>query len=48
MQKQSPIPFDEGQAPPSQAADVAQGVGMELATFLYPLLVELDRRLDKR
>ena len=48
MQKQYPIPFDEGQAPPYQAADVAQGVGMELATFLYPLLVELDHRLDKR
>jgi hypothetical protein len=31
MQKQSPIPFDEGQAPPYQAADVAEesrdGVG---------------------
>ena len=48
MQKQYPIPFDEEQAPPYQAADVAQGVGMELALFLYPLLVELDRRLDKR
>jgi hypothetical protein len=48
MQNQYPIPFDEEQAPPYQAADVAQGVGLELATFLYPLLVELDRRLDKR
>jgi hypothetical protein len=48
MQKQYPIPFDEEPAPPYQAADVAQGVGGELATFLYPLLVTLDQRLDKR
>jgi hypothetical protein len=48
MQKQYPIPFDEEQAPPYQVADVAQGVGVELATFLYPLLLALDQRLDKR
>lgn len=48
MQNQYPIAFDEEQAPPYQAADVAQGVGLALATFLYPLLLELDRRLDKR
>jgi hypothetical protein len=48
MQNQYPIPFDEEQAPPYQVADVAQGVGVELATFLYPLLVALDQRLDKR
>lgn len=40
MHKQYLIPFDEGQAPPYHAADVAQGLGMELALFLYPLLVE--------
>ena len=31
-----------------EAGEMAQGVGIELATFLFPLLVILDDLLDKR
>lgn len=48
MPKQYPIPLRDEQALPYEAADIAQGVGIELATFLLPLLVVLDRVLDKR
>ena len=33
---------------PYGAGDVAQGLGQDLARFLYPLLVHLDQVLDKR
>jgi hypothetical protein len=36
------------QSLPDVAADVAQGLGMQLASFLFPLLVVLDQLLDKR
>lgn len=36
------------QAPPYEAADVAQGLGRALAVYLFPLLVSLDQVLDKR
>jgi DDE family transposase len=48
MLKQYPIPVSDEQALPYEAADIAQGVGIELATFLFPLLVTLDSLLDKR
>ena len=48
MHNPYPIPFEEEQAPPSHAAAVAQGGGVELATFRSPLLVTLDQRLAKR
>ncbi|BCL83750.1 hypothetical protein ccbrp13_62150 [Ktedonobacteria bacterium brp13] len=35
------------QAPPYQAADVAQAVGRALAVYLFPLFVRLDQQLDK-
>lgn len=31
-----------------ETADIAQGVGIQLASFLFPLLVVLDDLLDKR
>jgi hypothetical protein len=34
--------------PPYDPADLAQGLSGQLAHFLFPLLVELDRRVDKR
>jgi hypothetical protein len=34
--------------PPYDAAGMAQGLSGQLAHFLFPLLVELDRRVDKR
>lgn len=48
MRKQYPIPVAQEQALAYTAADVAQGIGIELATFLFPLLVALDEVLDKR
>ena len=48
MRKQYPIPVAQEQALAYTAADVAQGLGIELATFLFPLLVALDEVLDKR
>jgi hypothetical protein len=48
MLRQYPIPYPDEQTLPYEAADVAQGVGIKLATFLWPLLVVLDRVLDKR
>jgi hypothetical protein len=40
--------LDAPQAPPYEAAAMAQGLTAQLAQFLFPLLVELDRWLDKR
>ena len=48
MPKQYLIPLPAEQDLPYEAADIAQGVGIQLATFLFPLLVVLDRMLDKR
>ncbi len=48
MRKQYPIPVAQEQALGYTAADVAQGIGIDLATFLFPLLVALDEVLDKR
>jgi len=36
------------QVPPYDAAQMGQGLGEQLAHFLYPLLVQLDVILDKR
>src|SRR5258707_5154674 len=48
MQTQYVIRDEAPQVPPYEAADMAQGMSAQLAHFLFPLLVELDRRLDKR
>jgi hypothetical protein len=48
MPNQYPIPVPDEQPLPYEAADIAQGLGIELATFLFPLLVTLDDLLDKR
>jgi hypothetical protein len=48
MQTQYLIRSEAPQVPPSDAAGMAQGLSTQLAHFLFPLLVELDRRLDKR
>src|SRR5689334_19414360 len=42
------IPRPRPQAPPYEAADVAQGLGRALGVYLFPLLVRLDQVLDKR
>ncbi len=34
--------------PPYDAAQMAQGLGAQLGSFLFPLLVQLDGVLDKR
>ncbi len=34
--------------PPYDAAQMAQGLGAQLGSFLFPLLVQLDAVLDKR
>ena len=36
------------QVPPYDAAQMGQGLAEALARFLFPLLVQLDRLLDKR
>jgi hypothetical protein len=41
-------PVAAEQSLPYEAADIAQGVGIQLASFLFPLLVVLDDLLDKR
>src|SRR5438128_10707759 len=48
MQDQYLIPKPEPQIPQWEATEVAQGLGEQLAQFLYPLLVLLDKTLDKR
>jgi hypothetical protein len=48
MSSQYLIPRRRVQAPPYQAADVAQALGRALAVYLFPLLVRLDQQLDKR
>jgi hypothetical protein len=48
MQTQYVIRSEAPQVPPYEAAGMAQGLSAQLAHFLFPLLVELDRRLDKR
>lgn len=44
------MPAPQKQAPPSEkeVETVAQQVGLQLATYLFPLLVVLDALLDKR
>ena len=48
MSSQSLILEADAQVPPYEAAALAQGLGLALAQFVGPLLMELDRRLDKR
>ena len=48
MQTQYLIRQETLQVPPYDGACMAQGLSAQLASFLFPLLVELDRRLDKR
>ncbi len=48
MSKQYVMPAPEEQPLPYEAAEIAQGVGIQLASFLFPLLVALDELLDKR
>lgn len=40
--------LDAPQVPPSDPATMAAGLTVQLGQFLFPLLVELDRVLDKR
>jgi hypothetical protein len=48
MPHQYLMPVPAEQELPYEAADIAQGLGIQLATFLFPLLVTLDGVLDKR
>ena len=48
MQTQYLIPPEVPQVPPYEAQQMAQGLAGDLAFFLFPLLVTLDRLLDKR
>ncbi len=48
MQSQYLIPPEVPQVPPYDGEQMAQGLAKELAVFLFPLLVTLDRLLDKR
>ena len=48
MQNQYLIRREASQVPPYEATAMAQGLGEALAHFLFPLLVQLDERLDKR
>ncbi len=48
MQTQYLIRQEAPQVPPYDAASMAQGLSAQLAHLLFPRLVELDRRLDKR
>src|SRR3989442_2523766 len=48
MQNQYLIRREASQVPPYEATAMAQGLGEALAHFLFPLLVKLDERLDKR
>src|SRR5260370_24367624 len=48
MQPQYLIPPEVPQVPPYEAQQMAQGLAGDLALFLFPVLVTLDRLLDKR
>ena len=48
MQKQYLTCRETPPVPPYDAAQMAQGLGVQLASFLFPLLVQLDAVLDKR
>jgi len=48
MSKQYVMSAPQEQSLPYEAADMAQGLGIQLASFLFPLLVALDELLDKR
>lgn len=48
MQKQYLTCRQAQPVPPYEASRMAQGVGGQLASFLFPLVVELDAVLDKR
>ena len=48
MPNQYVIAREAPQVPPYEARQMAQGLAEALARFLFPLLVELDRRVDKR
>src|SRR2546421_3599449 len=48
MQKQYLTCRETAPVPPYDAAQMAQGLGVHLASFLFPLLVQLDAVLDKR
>ena len=48
MQKQYLTCREARPVPPYDASQMAQGVGVQLASFLFPLLVQLDAVLDKR
>ena len=48
MQEKYLIRQEAPQVPPYDAAQMAQGLGAQLASFLFPLLVSLDAKLDKR
>src|SRR5213079_2198569 len=48
MQKQYLTCREAPPVPPSDAARIAQGLGVQLGSFLFPLLVQLDAVLDKR
>src|SRR5436305_9794793 len=48
MPHQHLIRSEAPQVAPYDAAQMAQGLGGQLAHFLFPLLVQLDVQLDKR
>jgi len=48
MQEKYLICQEAPQVPPYDAGQMAQGLGAQLASFLFPLLVSLDAVLDKR
>jgi hypothetical protein len=48
MQKQYLTGREAPPVPPYDAAQMAQGLGVQLASFLFPLVVQLDAVLDKR
>jgi hypothetical protein len=48
MHAQYLIQPETPQVPPYDAEQMAQGLAEQLAVFLFPLLVRLDRLLDKR
>jgi hypothetical protein len=48
MQTQYHIAPEAARVPPYDVEQMAQGLAGQLALFLFPLLVSLDRLLDKR
>ena len=48
MSTQYLIRQEARQVPPYDPAQMGQGLGVQLASFLFPLLVSLDSLLDKR